>query len=106
MKIQNYCRSKSIVISIRNILLLCMTYYLVCNYISGAANYTEFGPDHSYINVQDFESPKALAEYLKYLDRNPEEYLSYFWWKDYFKVKVFIHIKFPDCICLFKSKEK
>ncbi len=36
---------------------------------------------HSIIKVSDFESPKALAAYLKMLDENDEEYARYFEWK-------------------------
>eukprot|EP01112_Ceratiomyxa_fruticulosa_P011722 TRINITY_DN3202_c0_g1_i2.p1 TRINITY_DN3202_c0_g1~~TRINITY_DN3202_c0_g1_i2.p1 ORF type:complete len:418 (-),score=62.16 TRINITY_DN3202_c0_g1_i2:65-1318(-) len=38
------------------------------------------GP-HSVIKATDFESPKALAEYLQSLLENEEEYLKYFEWK-------------------------
>jgi alpha-1,3-fucosyltransferase len=50
------------------------------------ANLTRLAPPHSHLNVMDFESPKALAEYLLYLDQNPTEYLSYFWWKQHYEV--------------------
>lgn len=40
-------------------------------------------PDkHSAILIEDFESPKELAAYLKYLDQNDEEYNKYLRWKD------------------------
>ncbi|KAK2161860.1 hypothetical protein LSH36_108g01119 [Paralvinella palmiformis] len=48
----------------------------------GMANYSRDAPPHSVIDVRDFESPKALAEYLEYLSRNEEEYYSYFAWKE------------------------
>jgi hypothetical protein len=38
-------------------------------------------PLNSYINVEDFHGPKELAEYLKYLDANDEEYNKYMEWK-------------------------
>lgn len=47
----------------------------------GTPNIADFAPKHSYINVNDFESPKALADYLKYLDQNDEAYESYLEWK-------------------------
>ena len=53
------------------------------------ANFTGhsiIAPPHSYISADDFSSPKALAEYLSWLSGNPEEYLSYFWWKDYYDI--------------------
>jgi alpha-1,3-fucosyltransferase len=50
------------------------------------ANLTRLAPPHSHLNVMDFESPKALAEYLLYLDQNDAEYLSYFWWKHHYEI--------------------
>ena len=44
----------------------------------------KMAPPHSYIDVRDFKSPKHLAEYLLYLDKNDDEYMSYFKWKKYF----------------------
>ena len=44
----------------------------------------KIAPPHSYIDVRDFKSPKHLAEYLRYLDKNENAYLSYFdWRRDY-----------------------
>ena len=37
----------------------------------GGANYEKITPNHSFINVANFESPKHLASYLLYLDKNP-----------------------------------
>ena len=45
-------------------------------------------PPKSFIDVKDFESPKHLAEYLKYLIGNPEKYLEYHQWRKYYKVQV------------------
>ena len=56
--------------------------------VMGAGPYEKMAPEHSYINVDDFESPKALAQYLNHLSNNPEEYLSYFWWKEHYRVEV------------------
>ncbi|CAL8130857.1 unnamed protein product [Orchesella dallaii] len=38
-------------------------------------------PEKSYIHVEDFENPKALANYMQHLVENPVEYNSYFRWK-------------------------
>lgn len=54
--------------------------------IPGHANYSALVPKHSYIDVRDFSSPEHLAKYLDYLDRNPDEYLKYFWWTTAFVV--------------------
>ncbi len=43
-------------------------------------------PPHSVIDFTDFDSPYKLAQYLLWLDEHPEEYLSYFWWQDYYTV--------------------
>ncbi len=43
-------------------------------------------PPNSYINVQDFKSPRHLAEYLKYLDQNDKEYLQYYEWKKRYRI--------------------
>ena len=55
---------------------------------SGGANYTAIAPPHSYIDVNDFASPKDLAEYILHLDKTPEEYLAYFWWRPYYRVSL------------------
>ena len=55
--------------------------------VLGQANYTRLAPPHSYINVLDYPSPQALASYLLSLHRNPQAYLSYFWWQDYYQVR-------------------
>ncbi|TRY74595.1 hypothetical protein TCAL_00599 [Tigriopus californicus] len=54
--------------------------------VLGGGNYTRVAPPHSFINVLDFPSPRELAKYLMYLDENREQYLSYFWWMDYYSV--------------------
>ena len=52
--------------------------------MGGANNYEKIAPKKSYIKTKDFKSPRKLAEYLKYLDSNDNEYLKYFdWTHDY-----------------------
>ena len=48
--------------------------------VRGASNYKKIAPKYSYIDVNDFDSPKSLAKYLLYLDSNDEKYLEYFLW--------------------------
>ena len=38
-------------------------------------------PPHSYIHVDDFRSPRDLADYLHVLDANSTLYNEYFRWK-------------------------
>ncbi|GIX93846.1 glycoprotein 3-alpha-L-fucosyltransferase A [Caerostris extrusa] len=44
-------------------------------------DYDRAAPPHSYIHVDDFSSPKELAEYLTVLDKNDTLYNEYFRWK-------------------------
>lgn len=44
-------------------------------------DYAALAPNHSYIHVEDYKSPKALAKELKRLISNPAEYDAYFAWK-------------------------
>lgn len=44
-------------------------------------DYESSAPYRSYIHVDEFASPKELAEYLHILDKNEELYNSYFKWK-------------------------
>ncbi|XP_068607696.1 4-galactosyl-N-acetylglucosaminide 3-alpha-L-fucosyltransferase 9-like [Brachionichthys hirsutus] len=41
----------------------------------------------AFIHVDDFASPKELADYLLLLDKNEEMYLKFFDWRRYFEVK-------------------
>ena len=44
-------------------------------------DYARSAPFKSYIHVDDFESPKELAEYLHKLDEDDNLYNEYFKWK-------------------------
>ncbi|KAM7348079.1 alpha-(1,3)-fucosyltransferase C isoform 1-T2 [Cochliomyia hominivorax] len=57
--------------------------------VYGGANYENFLPPHSYINVEDYESPQDLVNYLMYLSENREEYMRYFWWRQYYDLKFY-----------------
>ena len=61
--------------------------------VLGGADYDLVAPPSSYINVNDFRSPKDLAVYLKHLMANPHEYLQYFWWKEHYRVNKFVELK-------------
>ncbi|CAH8875253.1 unnamed protein product [Trichobilharzia szidati] len=61
--------------------------------------YQALAPPHSFIHVDQFESPKELAEYLRYLDRNNTAYNEYFAWRGHGEVSNW-HGE-PQCeICL------
>ncbi|KAG9281490.1 alpha-(1,3)-fucosyltransferase 9-like, partial [Astyanax mexicanus] len=47
-------------------------------------NYEEFIPADSFIHVDDFKTPKELAEHLKLLDQNQEMYERFFTWRKHF----------------------
>ena len=54
--------------------------------VMGSGNYSKYAPAKSFINVEDFNSGKELADYLTYLNSNATAYAEYFEWKNYFKV--------------------
>ncbi|XP_066286602.1 alpha-(1,3)-fucosyltransferase 7-like [Branchiostoma lanceolatum] len=45
------------------------------------SDYERFVPSNSFIHVEDFKSPRALANYLMYLSKNEDKYMQYFAWK-------------------------
>ena len=49
-------------------------------------SYTELTPPHSFIHVDDFDSPQHLAEYLIELDNDDDLYNSYFKWKTDYEI--------------------
>ena len=54
--------------------------------VMGGADYKKIAIPGSYINVLDFPSVKALADYLLYLDKNSTTYNEYFSWKRKYKL--------------------
>lgn len=53
--------------------------------IMSYSSHKEYVPKSAFINIFDFKSPKHLAEYLIYLDKNKTAYNEYFEWKRYVK---------------------
>ncbi|XP_036438752.1 4-galactosyl-N-acetylglucosaminide 3-alpha-L-fucosyltransferase 9-like [Colossoma macropomum] len=51
-------------------------------------NYENFVPGDAFIHVDDFLSPKDLADHLQLLDKTNELYLRYFVWRRDFTVKM------------------
>ncbi len=54
--------------------------------VYGGADYTDYAPPHSFINIADFKSPKDLAEYLTLLDKNDALYMEYLQWRKHYTV--------------------
>ncbi|VVC38970.1 Fucosyltransferase, N-terminal,Glycosyl transferase family 10 [Cinara cedri] len=48
----------------------------------GRADYEMVAPKNSFLHVDDFGSPKELAEYLHVLDQSPSMYNEFFQWKN------------------------
>jgi len=59
-------------------------------------DYARSAPHHSYIHVDEFSGPKALAEYLLKLDKDDEAYNQYFKWKG---TGEFINTRFFCRVC-------
>ncbi|XP_076340146.1 alpha-(1,3)-fucosyltransferase C-like [Tachypleus tridentatus] len=55
--------------------------------VLGGADYTQFAPPNSFINVLDFPSPKHLGKYLQNVARNVTLYNKFFEWKQYYKLE-------------------
>ncbi|XP_053545484.1 4-galactosyl-N-acetylglucosaminide 3-alpha-L-fucosyltransferase FUT5-like [Bombina bombina] len=50
-------------------------------------NYERFIPSDAFIHVDDFSSPKELADFLLELDKDDERYRKYFNWRSHYKVR-------------------
>ena len=46
--------------------------------VMGGYNYSEYMPSTAYIDVKDYDSPKALAKHLLYFNQTDEAYNAYF----------------------------
>jgi len=81
--------------------------YNVVPIVYGGANYSQFAPPNSYVNALDFESPKELAAYLKYLSQDLQRYLSFLQWKKYYRVARKVATKRAVCtLCEVLHKQK
>ncbi|XP_019621453.1 PREDICTED: alpha-(1,3)-fucosyltransferase 7-like [Branchiostoma belcheri] len=45
-------------------------------------DYVRVAPSNSFIHIDDFKNPRALASYLMYLDKNEDKYMEYFAWRN------------------------
>ncbi|CAI2729718.1 unnamed protein product [Schistosoma spindalis] len=61
--------------------------------------YKSVAPPNSFIHVDQFSSPRQLAEYLHYLDKNHTAFNEYFIWQN--KWRVLLFPERPECdFCL------
>lgn len=51
-------------------------------------NYEQFIPSEAFIHVDDFPSPKELADHLRLMDQNEDLYMQYFTWREHFVSKI------------------
>lgn len=63
---------------------------------SSLEDVTKIAPPNSFLHVDNFTSPKELADYVKFLDSNFEAYKAYFKWREFYKVDYFM---IDDKIC-------
>lgn len=66
----------------------CSCRYNIIPVVYGGANYSQFAPPNSYVNALDFENPKKLATYLKYLSQDLRRYQSFLQWKKYYRINM------------------
>ena len=80
--------------------------------VFGGADYEHFAPPHSYVDIQKFENIEEAGKYLMHLIENPDKYMEYFWWKEYYNVigtplekdQDRIPPDFPCALCSFMHK--
>ena len=63
-------------------------------------DYAAVAPPHSYLHVDDFESPRHLADFLHQLDKDDVLYNSYFAWKDTMKPSTVMYMKYWCRLCM------
>ncbi|XP_036602227.1 alpha-(1,3)-fucosyltransferase 4 [Trichosurus vulpecula] len=61
------------------------------------ANYERFMPRNAFIHVDDFPDAATLATYLRFLDRNRNEYKRYFEWRRRYAVHILSFWDEPWC---------
>lgn len=69
-------------------------------------DYRRVAPKGSYLHVEDFKSPKHLANYLHQLDQNDTLYNSYFQWKGTGEVQDVYWKKYWCDMCVMLHDEK
>lgn len=72
--------------------------------VMGRANYSDILPQHSYIDIGDFNSPEQLAEYMKLLNESDDLYNSYFQWKTQYE---FVSVEPESCqLCRYLNEHE
>lgn len=61
--------------------------YNIIPVVFSCADLSRFLPPKSYIDANSFDTVENLAKHLKYLSDDPREFVKYFWWKKYYKIK-------------------
>ena len=72
--------------------------------VMGGSNYTSYLPPHWFIDVANFSTVRALADYLQLLDTNDSLYLQYFEWKKHFKITYYLPE--PCVLCQYLSEHR
>ncbi|XP_017062887.2 LOW QUALITY PROTEIN: alpha-(1,3)-fucosyltransferase C [Drosophila eugracilis] len=54
--------------------------------VFGGADYSRILPPHSYIDANRFETISDLAQHMKFVAEDPNEYVSYFWWRRHYRL--------------------
>ena len=72
--------------------------------VLGGADYKQLLPPKSYIDIRDFSSVKALADYLRMLSKNDEIYREYFAWKRHYMVHLMTTGNLPCQVCAFLNR--
>ena len=73
--------------------------------VLGKVNYTFYAPPNSFIDVQDFNSPKDLADHLNFLVANENEYNKYLEWNnDYIPGMEWLNVPCLICKAAYESK--
>ena len=69
------------------------------------ADYEKVAPPHSFIHVDNFTSPKHLADYIKYLDKNDEAYYKYHMWRNTHKYGTETNVWCKLCSMLHQTEQ-
>lgn len=63
-----------------------MNYFIIPVLYNAAENH-KFLPPGSYLNVLDYSTIKELTDHMQFLSDHPEEYIKYFWWKEFYYIR-------------------